>query len=225
MNLPMNSADANTSASVTQSENAHRPKMDFWKKRAKATCAWDRDDGGATTRSRVYGVAAAVFAMLALLAAWIDWRALAAYAAAVTLYHLVLGLAVPALVSPGGADPVRVAFHLGVLALATGALVWLTRHLESVFAASARALADAERAGALSEQQRETRDALAASEQERRAEVEAAVAGFRDEIEGELARVAERIAAMLSAAEALEQSVGESTGHAGSAGTTARRRA
>ena len=180
--------------------------------------------GGGASATSLQGDAHMLFpVMLALLAAWIDWRALAAYAAAVTLYHLVLGLAVPALVSPGGADPVRVAFHLGVLALATGALVWLTRHLESVFAASARALADAERAGALSEQERETRDALAASEQERRAEVEAAVAGFRDEIEGELARVAERIAAMLSAAEALEQSVGESTGHAGSAGTTARR--
>ena len=54
MNLPMNKAEASTSASVTQSLNAHRPKMDFWKKRAKATCACDRDDGVAASRSSSY---------------------------------------------------------------------------------------------------------------------------------------------------------------------------
>ena len=161
-------------------------------------------------------------ALLALLAAWIDWRALAAYAGVIALHHLVLGLAVPALVFPGEADLARVAFHLGVLLVPTGALVWLTRHLEASFAESADALVLAEQADLLSKQQSEAQDAFAAREQARRAEVEAAVAGFRDEIEGELARVAERISVMLSAAEALEQSVGESTGHAGSAGTTAR---
>lgn len=132
------------------------------------------------------------FAMLALLAGWVDWRALVAFAGAVALHHLTLNIALPALVFPGGADFTRVLFHAVVLVIEAGALVWLTLRLEAAFSAASRSLAEAEEAGRESERMRKAQDDLAERERLRRTEVEAAIAGFRSEIETELSRVGDR---------------------------------
>jgi methyl-accepting chemotaxis protein len=162
------------------------------------------------------------FAMLALLAGWVDWRALVAFAGAVALHHLTLNIALPALVFPGGADFTRVLFHAVVLVIEAGALVWLTLRLEAAFSAASRSLAEAEEAGRESERMRKAQDDLAERERLRRTEVEAAIAGFRSEIETELSRVGDRVAVMLTAAEALQQNVGEGAGRAVAAGASAR---
>lgn len=163
------------------------------------------------------------FAMLALLAGWVDWRALVAFAGAVALHHLTLNIALPALVFPGGADFTRVLFHAVVLVIEAGALVWLTLRLEAAFSAASRSLAEAEEAGRESERMRKAQDDLAERERLRRTEVEAAIAGFRSEIETELSRVGDRVAVMLTAAEALQQNVGEGAGRAVAAGASAAR--
>ncbi len=77
------------------------------------------------------------FALLAVCAAWCDWRALGAYAAVVAVHHLVLNYALPAAVFPTTSpDLARVLMHAAVLILQTGVLGWLVHNLEAAFVAS-----------------------------------------------------------------------------------------
>ncbi|UES37480.1 methyl-accepting chemotaxis protein [Roseibium aggregatum] len=88
------------------------------------------------------------FAVLAILASWVDWRALVAYAAVVAVHHLVLNFAMPWAVFPGGADFSRVVFHALVVVAEVGALWWMTDSLARAFAASDKAREEAEAARA-----------------------------------------------------------------------------
>jgi methyl-accepting chemotaxis protein len=76
------------------------------------------------------------FACLAIVAAWLDWKALVAYAAVVALHHLVVSLVLPGLVFPDGAGLDRVLLHAVILVAQTGVLVWLVASLQAGVAAS-----------------------------------------------------------------------------------------
>ena len=73
------------------------------------------------------------FAMLAILAAWCDWRVLIANAAVVALHHLILNFAYPAAVFPGGTDLGRVVLHATVVIAQVAILVWLTHYVVAAF--------------------------------------------------------------------------------------------
>jgi methyl-accepting chemotaxis protein len=90
------------------------------------------------------------FAVLAILASWVDWRALVAYAAVVAVHHIVLNFAMPWAVFPSGADFTRVVFHAVIVVAEVGALWWMTDSLERAFTASDKAREDAEAARARS---------------------------------------------------------------------------
>ncbi len=126
------------------------------------------------------------FACLAVLAAWLDWRALVAYAAVVAVHHLGLSLLMPSLVFPNGAGLGRVALHAAILVLQTGVLVWLVARLQAGLAAS---------------------EALRRSESDR-GEAEA----LRGEAEASARREAERGAQVRGQVEALRGSVAEIVG-------------
>jgi len=87
------------------------------------------------------------FAALAICAAWVDWRAIVAFAGLVALHHLVLYVAVPLAVFPGESYFNRVVLHAAVLVLQAGALIALTSAMVSAFAIAERSVAQAQAAG------------------------------------------------------------------------------
>lgn len=69
------------------------------------------------------------FAMLALLAGWLDWRIFIPATAAIVCHHLALSLVQPAGVFPTGNDSGRVLLHGAVVLVQAAALSWLVSSL------------------------------------------------------------------------------------------------
>ncbi|MBZ9791837.1 methyl-accepting chemotaxis protein [Rhizobium sp. 3T7] len=88
------------------------------------------------------------FASLAICAAWIDWRAIIAYAAVVAVHHLVLFFLLPVAVFPGTSDFTRVLLHATVLVLQSAVLVALVHRVAKALASVETAEEAAERATA-----------------------------------------------------------------------------
>jgi methyl-accepting chemotaxis protein len=103
------------------------------------------------------------FAMLAVLAAYCDWRVILMAAAAIALHHLALNFLLPAAVYPGGADFGRVVLHAVVVVLESAVLVWLTHQLAALFKLTREAMDEAT-AAHLAEITAQTREAAAAAE-------------------------------------------------------------
>ena len=166
------------------------------------------------------------FACLAVVAAWLDWRALLAYAAVVAVHHLAFSLVMPSLVFPdvGGLD--RVLLHAGILVIQTGVLVWLVSRLQAGLAASDALL--------LSESDRDEAEALrAAAEAGARREAErgvqmrravdvfsASVAGMTGAVEGALTTLEASAAGLAGFADRTSQDAGLATEGAVRAVTT-----
>lgn len=79
------------------------------------------------------------FAVLAILAGWVDWKAIAAYTAVVAVHHLALNFLMPMAVFPNGADISRVVIHAVIILIEAGALVMITQRLRSVVNAAKEA--------------------------------------------------------------------------------------
>jgi methyl-accepting chemotaxis protein len=130
---------------------------------AMATAAWASSPSSGSTRVTI-AVAAVVmvsvilaaargtdlqidvhmyyFAMLAILAAYCDWKVVIAAAAVVAVHHLTLNFLAPALIFPGGGDLPRVVLHAVILIAEAGALAWLTHRIAGLFALSVKNLAE-----------------------------------------------------------------------------------
>ena len=111
------------------------------------------------------------FVVFAVLAAWVDWRPLVAYAAFVALHHLVLNFAYPTLVFPNGADLSRVVFHAVVVVAQLGALSLAVSRLEGLMTRNDQAKESLEEAHrkSLSMQDIEARSAKKQQEQQKQA--------------------------------------------------------
>ena len=101
------------------------------------------------------------FAMLAVLATWVDWRPIATFTGVTALHHLLLYAVLPAAVFPGTADITRVLLHAVILLMEAGILYRLTQIVERSLADSEAALAETmasqERASRLSVEAEEAR--------------------------------------------------------------------
>lgn len=134
---------------------------------ASATAVWWRERTGETTRivtSMAQAATVAIlvydfsgsqlqidlhmyfFASLAICAAWIDWRAIAGYAALVAAHHLLLFLIMPLAAFPGETDLLRVGLHAVILVVQTCVLAALTRAVVNAFEASDNAVIAANKA-------------------------------------------------------------------------------
>ncbi|MCY0095286.1 methyl-accepting chemotaxis protein [Hoeflea ulvae] len=132
---------------------------------AAATLTWWHDRTGTATQvSTALALAASVallvyafsgsplqidvhmyfFASLAICAAWVDWRAILAFASFTALHHLVLYLVLPAAVFPGAADIGRVVLHAVILVVEAGALLALGRSLAKAFVQNDKAIRKAQ---------------------------------------------------------------------------------
>jgi len=130
------------------------------------------------------------FAVVALFAAFCDWRPIAAAVVSVALHHLLLSFTIPAAVFPGDASLARVAMHAVILLIEGGFLLWLSSALASAFEASGRAVSEAEAARAEVERLSEAeRAAGAKAEEERRA----ALATMADRFEASVADLVQRL--------------------------------
>lgn len=130
------------------------------------------------------------FAVLAMIAAYCDWRIQVMAAAITALHHLVLNYTLPALVFPDGADFGRVMFHAVIVVLETGVLIWLS-------ATVARALEQAETATRTAEAAREDVERLSveALHEQRRAQEQArsVLHGLAQEFEGSVRSVIDEV--------------------------------
>lgn len=134
----------------------------------------------------------AYFAALAVLAGFVDARAVLAGAATVAVHHLVLNFAAPALVfGTAQGDLGRVVLHAAILVAEAAALVWLVGRLGAAARAADAALAEAEAARAAEH---------AAAEARLAAQAQAAEAGRRgrlglaSEVERKVGPIAGRLA-------------------------------
>jgi methyl-accepting chemotaxis protein len=131
---------------------------------AVATAAWLQDQAGLATRLTIgvalMGMVAIMvaasagthlqidlhmyyFAGLAVLAAYCDRNVILAAATVAAVDHLTLNFLAPAVVFPEGADFSRVILHAVILIIETGALMWMTTQIVTLFNTSAAHLSEA----------------------------------------------------------------------------------
>ncbi len=148
------------------------------------------------------------FAVLAVLAGWVDWRALLAFTAVVAVHHLVLNFAFPLAVFPEGANFIRVLVHAVVLLSEFVALTWLVEKLGRAIQESdtmqTEAQAAREEASGLLNEQIENND----REKSRQSVVEQRIEAFRadveellNDIEGAMAEMQETVSSVSEMAE------------------------
>ncbi|CAA2145149.1 methyl-accepting chemotaxis protein [Methylobacterium bullatum] len=150
------------------------------------------------------------FASLAMVAAWLDWKALIAYAAIVAVHHLGLSLVLPSLVFPDGAGIDRVLLHASILIAQTGVLVWLVASLQAGVAASdalQQSVADRDAA----EAQKAQAVAQVEAEQARMQAVEAQVRAFQGAVGRAVGTIEQTLGAMDGSAARLLRFARETT--------------
>ncbi len=141
-----------------------------------------------------------VFAMMALLSAWCDWRVFPATVVLVAVHHLGLNVAYPAAVFPDGVNYLRVLLHAVIVLVEAGALMALSYQLESAAQSSATRV---ERLDADARAAAERLSSRAAAEGKRTAAVTELVASFDGQVRRLLADVIGRTKEMDEAAAAL----------------------
>ncbi|MEO1330637.1 MAG: methyl-accepting chemotaxis protein [Pseudomonadota bacterium] len=83
------------------------------------------------------------FALLGIIVALVDARALLAAAGTVALHHLTLNFVAAELVYPGGPDLGRTLLHAAILAAMTATTILLTRRIDSLFVEAEKSAAEA----------------------------------------------------------------------------------
>lgn len=132
------------------------------------------------------------FAMLAVLAGWLDWRIFIPTALAIVLHHLAFSLLLPGGVFPNGNQIDRVLLHGAIVAVQSVALSWVVWSLRQSLEISERERQEADAARAAADEAR--RDLAETTERSAlvRRQVLHAVA---DEFEREIAGIARDVIA------------------------------
>ena len=134
------------------------------------------------------------FAVLAMLAAFVDRNVIITSTAFVAVHHLALNFLYPAAVYPGGADFWRVVLHAVILLLEAGVVLWLTHTVASTLVAAEDALEEtkaAQAANARAEEARREAEARSIEEGQRaRAEIARTFEANVNAVVGDLNRLA-----------------------------------
>ena len=142
------------------------------------------------------------FACLAVVAAWLDARALVAYAGVVAVHHLGLSLTLPSLIFPDGGGYDRIAMHATILVAQTAVLVWLVVRVQNGVAAS-DALSHSETERDAATALRKSAEAGAAREAERRRALQAGAEAFSGSVGGVVAGIESALAEITASADGL----------------------
>lgn len=157
------------------------------------------------------------FAVLAILAGWIDWKAIVAYTAVVAVHHLVLNFALPMAVFPNGADVSRVIIHAVIILVEAGALIMIAEQFRKAVLAAEVARETAEdaqkTAAALTEEER----ARAAEQADRHTHVSAKIEDFRKTIGNRLMDIVAHADQVKNVSRSMGEIAVDTAGRAGAA--------
>lgn len=206
---------------------------------AAATLVWRMDGPGLSTRlTLAVGLIGAVsilvfqfsghpwqidlhmyyFAMIAILLAFCDWRALVTAAGVTAVHHLLLNFVMPSAVYPNGGDFGRVVLHAVIVVLETGCLIWISVKLNELFSKSDEAMAAVTAARATEAQVLAEKARLEESDKAAR---QSLLANVAVEFERAVAQLVDAVAASAQSVqgkcEILSQRVSKTTDRAGSA--------
>ncbi|WP_135076774.1 methyl-accepting chemotaxis protein [Terasakiella sp. SH-1] len=123
------------------------------------------------------------FALLAILSAWCDWRAILLFTAAVAVHHLSLNFLYPLAVFPQGGDFFRVVFHAVILLIEAGVLFFVTRSLQANLLEADTLLKAAEEATEKAEKLSEQVQSSASEQEKKFARSEKLIFGFEQDIQ------------------------------------------
>jgi len=152
-----------------------------------------------------------VFAALAILVAYCDYRPIIGGTAAVALHHLTLNFILPAAVYPGGADFGRVILHAVILLIEAGVLIWLAQTLSSLFATAAEKTAEAKAATAAEARANSDRIRNEQAKRDRDAATHQLSVGFERKISEVVAAVAVAAGEMQDLAASMNEGNAETT--------------
>lgn len=109
------------------------------------------------------------FAMLAVLAGWLDWRIFLPTTLAITAHHLVLSFVHSIGVFPGGSDLRRALLHGAIVAVQAVALSWIVWSLRQAVEASEHERTEAQAARSIADEaRRDVAETTAKAARERR---------------------------------------------------------
>jgi methyl-accepting chemotaxis protein len=149
------------------------------------------------------------FAVLAVLSAWCDWRAVLVAAGVIAVHHLTFNLLLPALVFPEGmASFARVVLHAVIVVVEAGILVWLGEALRRSFAASGEAGNAAQAAQTEAEAARQLAEQERREQSTRRERLADAAGAFEREAGAALEKLASAATSLVAAADAMKQASG-----------------
>ncbi|MFC5421636.1 methyl-accepting chemotaxis protein [Bosea eneae] len=142
------------------------------------------------------------FAMLAVLAGWLDWRIFLPATLAITVHHLALSFVYSAGVFPGGGDLRRALLHGAIVTVQAGALSWIVWALRLAVEASERERSEAQTARAVADEaRRDVAETTAQAASERRRMLH----DLANEFERNIAAIARAVIASISSLRAASQ--------------------
>ncbi|MBA5777155.1 hypothetical protein H2509_08455 [Stappia sp. F7233] len=150
------------------------------------------------------------FATLAIVAGWLDWRAVLAAALATIFHHLGLNFLYASAVFPNGANFARVMLHATIVIIETGTLIWM---VETLRTAMLRAETERHEADAARQQAEQSQNRIASLTQEAEADRRKTICEISNSFEAKVASVTEQIApAVAGLQSAAETMLGTATG-------------
>ncbi|WP_298965794.1 methyl-accepting chemotaxis protein [uncultured Methylobacterium sp.] len=163
------------------------------------------------------------FACLAILAGWCDWRIILVGAGATAAHHLLLNLAMPALVFPDArGDLARVVLHAVIVAMEAGVLVWLCRTMERSLTGLTRAEEETRsQLARLREVEGEAEQDRAAAAERRRSDRRQVAETFEASLGGIVTAVSASAADLRMAAAAMTEAADRAALQSGSVATAA----
>lgn len=143
-----------------------------------------------------------VFAMLAILAGWCDWRVFPVAVAEIAVHHLVLNFVSPHCVFPDGTDTLRVLLHAAIVILEAAVLLPVAKSMEPLIHSAASA---EERAEARARQVEQSMAAEHEAERRRQATIAELIGGFRTDSARSIGAVELETDTLVSSAEMVAQ--------------------
>lgn len=163
------------------------------------------------------------FAMLAVLAGWLDWRIFLPATLAITAHHLLFSLVYSAGVFPGGNDIRRAFLHGAIVAVQAAALSWIVWSLRQAVETSERERSEAQAARTIADAaRRDVAETTARAAHERRRILHDLANEFERKIAGIARAVIASIASLRAASEQMRSGAAEVSQRSSAASTASR---
>ena len=157
----------------------------------------------------------AFFAGLAIMVAFLDWKALVAFTGVVAFHHLTLAFILPSAVFPDGAPILRVALHGGILSLECAVLLWMVHQVHVLIAANEESMHEADESHVEASKLQQDIEKSAADNQERYENLQVLARSFRTEVETLMQELTQRANLLNTSAKGLSENASVSNQRSG----------